>query len=125
VVADQVAAVAAVADETLEVRENRLALATARVAGSPRLRLALGVIDAPAVAVVVPQPRAATVRPAAAVVEEEELPMATAILTTRDGKRILCSAVEESGLWLVATTTAGKKLRMRAGDVIRIEEPGR
>src|SRR2546426_420241 len=71
----------------------------ARVAGSPRPGRALGV-TAP-VGAVVPQPRAAAVGPAAAVVEEEEAAGPAAILTTRDGKRILCSAVEESGLWLV------------------------
>jgi hypothetical protein len=121
VVADQVAAVA---DEMLETREHRLALATARVAGSPRVRLALGVVDVAPAAVVVP-PAKTTVRPVVAVADEEEAAPTAVILTTRDGKRILCRAVEESGLWLVATTTAGKQLRMRARDVVRIEEPGR
>jgi hypothetical protein len=46
------------------------------------------------------------------------------VVTMRDGKRIKCSEMQESGIWVQVTTTQGKKVRLRASEISRIEEPG-
>ena len=47
------------------------------------------------------------------------------VLTLIDGKRILASEMEESGLWVVVKTTAGKTMKLRASQILRIEESAR
>ena len=114
-----VAAPAAPATEDpVALREARLALAAARVAGSPRLRLAFGMTELPAVATTRTTP---SVSPAAA--DEEAAP--ASVVVTNEGKRYVCSDVRQDGAWLLVTTTSGKQMRLRATDVRRIEEPRR
>jgi hypothetical protein len=114
-----VTAPAAPAEDPFLLRDARLALATARVAGSPRLRWAFGLADVPSGNLRQPTPN---VRPA---VDGDDAPAPTFVVTMRDGKRILCSEMEESGIWVLATTTQGKKVRLRATEISRIEEPRR
>jgi hypothetical protein len=109
--------VAVQTEDPLLLRQARFSLAAARVAGSPRLRWAFGLADVPSSNL---RQAAPSVRPAAG----DDEPSPTYVVTMRNGKRILCSDMEESGIWVQATTTQGKKLRLRASEISRIEEPG-
>jgi hypothetical protein len=106
-------------DDPELLRQARVSLAAARVAGSPRLRWAFGIADVPSGNQ--RQPAPSGVRPAAG----DDEPSPTFVITTREGKRFRCSQMEEDGIWVLATTTSGKKVRLRANEISRIEEPGR
>jgi hypothetical protein len=110
--------VAVQTDDPFLLRQARVSLAAARVAGSPRLRWAFGIADVPSGNLRQPTPG---VRQVAG----DDEPSPTFVVTMRDGKRISCSEMEESGIWVLATTTLGKKVRLRASEISRIEEPGR
>jgi len=100
----------------------RLALARARVAASPILGAAFG-FEQPAAGVA---PASAVIRPAAVV--EDAITSAipgVVVVTMQNGRRIECRSVVESGQWVVVTTTAGRRMRLNARDVMIIEEPGR
>lgn len=109
--------VAASDEESGNVRQHRRFMALARVGGSPRLREAFGMDD-----VIVPLPaQPSQIKPTSA--EEDKSP--AAVLTLTDGKRIVCSSLEENGTWVVATKTDGKTLKLRASQILRIEESAR
>jgi hypothetical protein len=101
-------------DDSGALRQQRRFMALARVGGSPRLRAAFGLDETP---VVTTPP---SVKPI--VGDEERVAAPTTILTLTSGRRIACSSVEEGRLWVVATTTAGKTLKLRPSDVLRIED---
>jgi len=103
-------------DDSGLLRQQRKFLALARAAGSPRLRAALG-MDEEAAAV---SPLPKVVKPAAG--EEDSASAASVVLTLSGGRKVLCSSIEESGLWVLATRTDGKTLRLRASEILRIEE---
>jgi hypothetical protein len=107
-------------DDSGVLRQQRRFMALARVGGSPRLRAAFGLDES--TPTVTTSPR--TVRPAAGD-EDRVATQATTILTLTDGRRVACTSVEEGRLWVVATTTAGKTLKLRASEILRIEEVGR
>jgi hypothetical protein len=99
--------------DPLELREHRYYMMMAWAHGSPRIRQAWGLED-------VPMPgKKGPIKPAA----DDDEPTPQLILTLRDGQKVRCLRMEESGTSVVVRTTAGKQMTLAAREIVRIEEP--